>query len=259
MAKFLETLAETGNVIDACDAAGKSKQGAYALRRRNPLFARAWELALDDARDRLADTLLARSIEGNVEQIVKDDVIVAEKHYLDNRLGLAVLKRLDKRADEAARLRRPPRSSPQSAEPDWDIALTALRTGDADDVATALALLNPPEVDQLDSPPIEETDTFDHPRIWREFQSDEWRTNYPPPPGFSGFEQDDWEGETYCRALSDGELAALIAAGIAEPSEAENEISIEDDRAERDAFFGALAASAGDRSVSEDCSGGGTI
>ena len=32
VAKFLETLAETGIVIDACDAAGKSRTAAYARR-----------------------------------------------------------------------------------------------------------------------------------------------------------------------------------------------------------------------------------
>ncbi len=40
---------------------------AYAARRRNPVFAAAWDAALTIARERLADTLLARSMEGNVE------------------------------------------------------------------------------------------------------------------------------------------------------------------------------------------------
>jgi len=169
MAKFLETLAETGIVLEACEMAGKSKQGAYALRRRNPLFAQAWELALGNARDQLADTLLGRSLEGNVEQIIKDGEVVAEKHFLDNRLGLAILKRLDQRADAMGR--QPPR--PSKAEPDWDVALTALRTGDADDIAAALLMLRGPEVDQIDSPSMEDSDAFNHPRIWRDWATDE--------------------------------------------------------------------------------------
>ena len=80
-------------------------------------------------------------------------------------------------------------------------------------------------------------DSFDHPRLWRTWDTEEWRTDYPPPPDFAGHEEGDWEDEGYCRALSDDELAALIAAGIAEPSDAESEISIEQDEAERDAFF----------------------
>lgn len=244
MAKFLETLAETGIVLDACDAAGRSRETAYALRRRNPLFAKAWELALGNARDRLADTLLARSIEGNVEQIIKDGVIVAEKHYIDNRLGLAVLKRLDKRADEAARLRRPS-PSPASAEPDWDIALTALRTGNQDDIAAALVMLRHDEPDKADTTLIDETEVdagFNHSRVWRTWDTGEWRTDYPPPPDFDGHEEGDWEDHDYCRTLTAEELAALVTAGIAKPAEAPSEISIEEDETERDAFFASLAA-----------------
>lgn len=254
MAKFLETLAATGIVIDACDAASKSSTAAYALRRRDPLFAKAWELALGNARDRLADTLLARSIEGNVEQIIKDGVIVAEKHFIDNRLGLAVLKRLDKRTDEA-RSHRPPSPRRTSAEPDWDLALTALRSGNADDIAAALVMIEGDKVDKVDTPESEDSDcqgdSFDHPRIWRDFGTEEWRTNYPPPPGFSGFEQDDWEGETYCRALSKEEHAALVAAGIAEPLEG-REVTIESDEAERDAFFASLTAEPANAEQSHD-------
>jgi len=254
MAKFLETLAETGIVLDACDAAGKSSTAAYAHRRRHPLFAEAWEKALGIARDRLADTLLARSIEGNVEQIIKDGEIVAEKHFIDNRLGLAVLKRLDQRTDGSKVFQRQLSPSPIHAEPDWELALTALRTGDADDIAAALAMLKGPalgsskgdEVGEVCDPPFEdvEGDNFDHPRLWRDWAKGEWRTNFPPPPGFDGHEDDEWEDDTYCRALSAEELAALVAAGIAEPSEAPSEVSLEQDEAERDAFFARLSCRA---------------
>lgn len=238
MAKFLETLAETGIVMEACDAARKSSPAAYALRRREPLFAEAWETALRNARDRLADTLLARSIEGNVEQIIKDGEIVAEKHFIDNRLGLAILKRLDQRADGA---RRRPAPLRPGAGPDWDLALTALRSGDANDIAAALAMLKAPEVSEVSDPPVE-GDNFHHPRFWRDLETDEWRTDYPPPPGFAGHEEGDWEEEAYCRALSDEELAVLAGAGIAKPLEAETEVTIEGDEAERDKFFASLAA-----------------
>jgi len=254
MAKFLETLAETGIVLDACDAAGKSSPAAYAHRRRHPLFAEAWEAALRLARDRLADTLLARSIEGNVEQIIKDGEIVAEKHFIDNRLGLAVLKRLDQRADSARGLRAHQSHSLPFAEPDWELALTALRSGEVDDIAAALAKLKGPvlgssdghEVGEVCDPSFEnaEGDNFDHPRLWRDWAKGEWRTNFPPPPGFDGHEDDEWEDEDYCRALSEEELAALIAAGIAEPSDAQSGVSIQQDEAEREAFFGSLATQA---------------
>lgn len=41
MAIFCETLAETAVVIEACHAAGMGLSGAYAARRRNPVFAAA--------------------------------------------------------------------------------------------------------------------------------------------------------------------------------------------------------------------------
>ena len=41
MASFCGALAETGIVTAACRACGKSAQSAYALRQREPLFARA--------------------------------------------------------------------------------------------------------------------------------------------------------------------------------------------------------------------------
>ena len=49
--------------------------GAYAARRRNPVFAAAWDAALSIAREPLADTLLARSMEGNVERIYRDGML----------------------------------------------------------------------------------------------------------------------------------------------------------------------------------------
>src|SRR5881275_1821856 len=75
MAVFCETLAETAIVAEACDAARMGISGAYAARRRNPVFAAAWDAALSIARERLADTLLARAMEGNIEQIWRDGVI----------------------------------------------------------------------------------------------------------------------------------------------------------------------------------------
>ena len=99
MAIFCEALAETAVVAEACEAARMGISGAYAARRRNPVFAAAWDAALTIARERLADTLLARSMEGNVEQIYKDGELVGERHLLDNRLGLAILRRLDRLAE----------------------------------------------------------------------------------------------------------------------------------------------------------------
>jgi hypothetical protein len=48
-AVFLESLCERADVARACARAGLSRQAAYKLRRRDPVFALAWNVALDVA------------------------------------------------------------------------------------------------------------------------------------------------------------------------------------------------------------------
>ena len=49
--QFLKSLATTANVRCACTDVGLSRQAAYQLRRRDSAFARAWDSALQRARD----------------------------------------------------------------------------------------------------------------------------------------------------------------------------------------------------------------
>ena len=109
-------------------------------------------------------------------------------------------------------------------------------------------MLKGSEVGEVCDPPIDgpESDNFDHPRLRRTRDAQEWRTDYPPSPGFAGHEEGEWKDDDYCRTLSDDELAALVAAGIAEPSGPSIVVTVEEDEAERDAFFSRLAARAGD-------------
>jgi len=162
MATFCESLAETAVVAEACDQAGMSPSGAYAARRRNPIFAAAWDAALTIARERLADTLLARSMEGNVEQIYKDGELIGERHVLDNRLGLAILRRLDRLAETGLSLHSNPtpvraersRSAPatRASAFDWATAVDAIRSGDDAAVAKALALVDSNKVEEVEDP-----------------------------------------------------------------------------------------------------------
>ncbi len=130
-------------------------------------------------RERLADSLLARAIEGNVEQY-KDGVLIGERHVIDNRLGLAILRRLDRLAEtgmtvstrgepspisvRAERSRSAPAPRPQSF--DWELAIDALRTGNEDAVASALALAKGHEVEEVEDPPVSliDADTWALPR-----------------------------------------------------------------------------------------------
>jgi hypothetical protein len=97
---FLNALAETGVVADACQAAGMSRQSAYALRNRaaGRPFLLAWRGALLLARRRLADDVLSRAIAGSVETIYRDGKVWGQHHRYDNRLAMAVLTRLDGQA-----------------------------------------------------------------------------------------------------------------------------------------------------------------
>lgn len=59
-ALFLECLCEKADITRACARVGLSRQAAYALRRRDPVFALAWDVALQVAHDgRVCRTLEA--------------------------------------------------------------------------------------------------------------------------------------------------------------------------------------------------------
>ena len=232
MAIFCETLAETAVVAEACDAARMGISGAYAARRRNSVFAAAWDAALTIARERLADTLLARSMEGNIEQIYKDGELVGERHVLDNRLGLQILRRLDRMAEHnmcSCGGRSPVRS--KTLDPcvrrgaqtiDWALAVDALRTGDDESVAKALALIDGDEVEEVEGAPNlplcddEEDEALDlTDRCWKDGIDDIWMTDFPPQADFTGYESrpydDIGDEERYVRVCTEEEVAILEA------------------------------------------------
>jgi hypothetical protein len=267
IATFCETLAETAVVAEACEAARMGISGAYAARRRNPVFAAAWDAALSIARERLADTLLARSMEGNVEQLYRDGVMIGERHLLDNRLGLAILRRLDRLAEmgmavstigQRVTLKHEPRPTPAcNPQPvDWNLAIEALRTGDDEAVARALAMIEEPalsltkgdKVEEVEGPPNpssegDDDDSLDlSDRCWRDpIDDDLWMTDFPPPAGFDGYESrpydDIGDDEPYARACTPDEVAILEADEAADRAAERAE-----DEQLRDEWFALLRA-----------------
>ena len=263
MATFCETLAETAVVAEACDRARMGISGAYAARRRMPVFAAAWDAALSIARERLADTLLARSMEGNVEQIYKDGELVGERHLLDNRLGLAILRRLDRLAETGFALHsnpplpgegRGPVQKQKALDPcvrrgagtfDWSRAVDALRSGDDEGVAKALALVESHEVEEVEDPlnrppsPEEDRGLDLSDRCWRDGIEDIWMTDFPPPAGFTGYQnrpyEEDDPSESYVRACTEEE-AAILEAG----EKADRAAYRAEDEELRDAWFAML-------------------
>lgn len=72
-ALFLEALSESCNVLEACRAAGISKNNAYALRRRDPSFADEWAQALEQGYAELEMMLLRQSIFGSTTTETVED------------------------------------------------------------------------------------------------------------------------------------------------------------------------------------------
>lgn len=140
---FLETLAATGVITTACEAAHISPRSAYALRirRDGAAFRLGWDAAILIARARLADELLARALTGHEEVIHKDEDTITRRRH-DNRLAMSMLSRLDRMADN------PPEGS--------DAALARVV---AQDFAAYLDLICPPQ-DQAEA----QADTFAPPR-----------------------------------------------------------------------------------------------
>lgn len=264
-AGFLDALARSGVITDACRAAGISAAAAYKLRHRDAVFAAGWDTALGLARARLADDLFARSVHGSIEQVWRDGVIVAERHRHDNRLSMAVLNRLDARCDRAERLALPTRR----VAAQWDAYLGAIaedRPADAEailaepppaprppsmlGVGSDTALLA--QLRQLKSGraldegkdfdpdhPAPEPEAEDEERVWTVGMT--WRTSWPPPPGFCGDEEGDYGDFDYHRQCTLDERDLLDRAWpdafIPEVDE-----ELEADQADRDGFFEELAA-----------------
>lgn len=102
--RFLEALAQSGNVTAAVAVAGISRTRAYELRKTDPTFAVAWDEA-EEAAAALEAEARRRAVEGVAEPLVSagkfvrddDGPPIAIRRYSDNLL-LALL-----------RARRPPR------------------------------------------------------------------------------------------------------------------------------------------------------
>ena len=94
---FLEILAVHGTVGRAAAACDMSRESAYRLRHRNGAFRIAWDAAQRLARTLLAETVVSRALEGYTEVWVRDGV-VSEHRRFDNRLAMAVLTHLEKKA-----------------------------------------------------------------------------------------------------------------------------------------------------------------
>lgn len=101
--RFLEAIAEGHGVDAACRCVGLSAASAYAFRRsaKGAAFALGWRAASLVAREALAETLLVRALEGQVDTYIRADGSEVTRHRHDNRLAMSLLARLDRQVEAA--------------------------------------------------------------------------------------------------------------------------------------------------------------
>jgi hypothetical protein len=230
MATCLEVLADTGLIVEGCRAAGMDRSGFYPLCGRDPVFAAAVRAATMLATPQLADGLLERSLTGTVEHYYRDGVLVGERRHYESWLGLAVLKRLDKQAEED----RAANSLSARMADDWGETLDVLRRSGS---AAIPAALETNEVDKVDTPPPPACDPSES--VWRD-ETGRWMTTFPPPPGFAGHEEGSWSADAYYeRECTPEEAELLDAHQAAMKAEEEAELTALAE-AERDSYFATL-------------------
>jgi len=95
--RFIEHLAQTGNVGEACAIVGIASSSAYRLRNKAGAesFARAWDAALRLCATRLTAVALDRGVNGRVERFYKDGELVMERRIPSDYLLTWLLARLD--------------------------------------------------------------------------------------------------------------------------------------------------------------------
>jgi hypothetical protein len=232
-------LAETGRVSTACEYTRLSKQSACALRARDPLFAAGWDAASELARAQLADALYEKALDGVSDTITKDGEVVAVRHRFDSRLSTTVLARLDRRCDRAEE-----RGSKHLALVQrWDDVIGMIGRGE-DDAAIAILEAGPqsaqhsqPSQLRAQEHPVDASGTksetnsptadkeeFERIHLWDRCSKDEngvWMTDFPPPPGFAGYQSCEWNDpdQSYKRECSSEEAELLDADDAAAEAE----------------------------------------
>jgi hypothetical protein len=91
---FIEALAETGIVEEACRRVGMSRTSADNLRRRpcGVHFRRAWEAAVDYSLYRIEEDAFTRSRQGVARPIFHKGEQVGEWRHYDERLTMFLLR-----------------------------------------------------------------------------------------------------------------------------------------------------------------------
>jgi len=109
--RFVEALAETGNVTAAVRVAGTSRTRAYELRKTDEAFAAAWDEAEQIAADKLEAETWRRAVEGVEEPLVSGGKLVRD----DNDQPIAIRRYSDQLLIALLRAHRPEKFRDRSA------------------------------------------------------------------------------------------------------------------------------------------------
>jgi hypothetical protein len=117
---FLDALARTGIIADACREAKVSRPAVHSWRSKDPEFSAAYDAALEDAGDALESEARRRAIEGvERRRFDKDGNVVLEEVVYSDSLMALLLKanKPDKFADRSKSEITSPDGSLRPAEP----------------------------------------------------------------------------------------------------------------------------------------------
>jgi hypothetical protein len=219
--EYVEALADSGVARYAAARVGMSEQSAGRLRRRADArsFDRACAAAMRIGARRLVSVAFERAIEGTVKRHYYHGELKSEERVYDNRLLMALIGKLPHLFEPEA----------EEVEKSWQPWMEAVEQG----------LPEPPRVETPEpepqpdeTAPEEAEDDFAGRYVWEE-QDGEWRTDFPPPAGFDGYEEGEPGEPDYQRELTEAELAA-----IEEEDEVDHTERLDEERAARDRFFG---------------------
>jgi hypothetical protein len=214
---FLQHFADHGLVTEAARAVGMGLSGAYGRRRSEAgtAFDLGWQAAMLLARQRVADLLMARAIEGEERVTVREEGRTISKSH-NYRLGMTLLDRID-----PAKASWEVRTVARAFESFLLIIAGGSETADIRDFFESRST-DPNTLTDIRNlfPLPEDSEVFDEDEdedegsefaIWE----DEYMVcNYPPPPDFDGTEYGTFGEEGYRRTLSSAEDDALDAEGF---------------------------------------------
>lgn len=149
---FIDALAETACVDEACAHVGMSRNSAYALRRRHDAqaFRLAWDAALDYAMRRLADAVIGRAVGGvEVPHYYRGELVGTHRRY-DERLAMWLLRhrqpeRFGKWMDRTDFERHPDGAALELAHRTLDVVLQAHKHLDEDEAPARTSERGRPE------------------------------------------------------------------------------------------------------------------